>query len=171
MPTFFDLRGPQRRFYLSVAAGCGAFGGLAALGVAMSAHDADRALAATPALLLLPIGAYHLRVAFGWVAVDGQGLHTSRLLRGRHFRWSDIARLDTRTWSTRPGGMRYLLWRNPIGTVTVVRVHTVTGRRYYLPAPRTTGANPHFERQLRQLRGARPSTGRDFPSAGRRRGR
>jgi hypothetical protein len=139
-----DLRAGQLQWYVRKAAACVAVG-LVPAGWQL-VHRAwgveDLTAPALWALLLSGIAAYYLRAAFGWVSLEPDGLHTSRLVRGRLHRWSDIAELDTRTWYGK-------------GTyVTVALVRSRSGHTYYLPAPRTTTSTTQgtFDRQFRSLR-------------------
>src|SRR5262245_45421588 len=122
------LRGRQRTAFLTRAAMCAVAGLIAVLPphpwTARLPHPADQWFVGF-ASLLWAIALYYLRVAYGWVEVDDTGLRTSRLVRGRSIRWTDVQRITTRTYHGRGG------------SVTVVKVHTKRGRVFLLPAPRT----------------------------------
>jgi hypothetical protein len=70
-------------------------------------------------------------------------LDPSRIFRGRSIPWAQVERVTTRRYKGKGGG------------VTVAKVHTVTGRTYFLPAPRTTAPydDPEFYRTVRYLQG------------------
>jgi hypothetical protein len=92
------------------------------------------------ASLLWTIALYYLRAAHGWVVVDDAELRTSRLIRGRSIRWTDVQRITTRTYAGRGG------------SITVVKVHPRRGPGFLLPAPRTTIMGDRvFETKVRQL--------------------
>jgi hypothetical protein len=133
----FDLRGRQRAAYLRLAAACAAAG---TAEVWLASFIDGFWLFASLGALLLGIAAYYARVAYGWVVADRAGLRTSRLVLGRHIPWANLVSVTTDTYFGKAG------------TVTVVKVHIVRGRRIHLPAPRTTlGWDREFDKATRRL--------------------
>jgi hypothetical protein len=140
-----DLRGDQRKHYLFMAAVCAVggtgFGGILLIPTTIRHDDLRIWYIGGFAVLMWVVAVYYLRVAYGWIELDAEGLRTSRLLRGRLTQWGEIDRVSTRTYYGR------------IGTVTVIRVHTTAGRTFYLPAPRTTSpGDPEFYKAVLDLR-------------------
>src|SRR5689334_7148424 len=141
---YVSHRGAQRSAFLGQARMCLGIG-LPAAGIAGVAWALDGSwqIAAGCAVLFMVIAGYYFRVAEGWVYFDAVSLRTSRWVRGRRFRWDEIAGVESKTWHGKGGG------------VTVAVVRTRSGRSYYLPAPRSTRGErePAFRRDLRRLQG------------------
>ncbi len=107
------------------------------------------------AALLCGFAWYYLAGALGRVRPEPDGLRTSRLLRGRFIRYRDIDDL-TRSLhlaarrSTMPGLMQRLGLTEL--DLVLVKVRTVSGRSYTLPAPRTLSLEDgSFEAEVARL--------------------